>query len=556
VSRSDGGPEALAVRVRQALVCACLALAWLQPFAPGPTSNVVPWLASAALTLFAFALARPAWPNPAHLLLLAAAIAFVVLRPAHGVLDRAGFAGAAVVIVLAYGIARGRGPGGQPVTAWVAWAWAAAALGSAVIALLQYFGLSDGLQPWVIASVPGEALGNLRQRNQFSSLTTIGLAAVLWLAARDPSRWLRWIPAVVLLACANAASTSRTGLLQWVVLLLMVAIWRAPQRRSSLALCGIGVGVYGLAAWLLPPLLEQATGISAASLAGRLSTELGCSSRKVLWSNVLELIAVHPWAGWGWGELDYAHYMHLYGDAPRFCDILDNAHNLPLHLAVELGLPFALLATAGAGWLVLRGRPWIAVDPQRQLGWSVLMVLATHSLVEYPLWYGPFEVALGLALGLLAGPAPETALEAASARLRHAVVGVALALLAYAGWDYARVSQIYTQPEQRLPWWRDDTLAHAGKSWLFGNQALFAELTMARLTRENLAANDLAARALLHYSPEPRIVERMIEVLTMQGRYDEAVQHLARYRAAFPKDYEKWRAEQRPPARDPAPPPS
>jgi hypothetical protein len=275
-----------------------------------------------------------------------------------------------------------------------------------------------------------------------------------------------------------------------------------------------------------------------------------------LWSNVLELIAVHPWAGWGWGELDYAHYMHLYGDAPRFCDILDNAHNLPLHLAVELGLPFALLATAGAGWLVLRGRPWIAVDPQRQLGWSVLMVLATHSLVEYPLWYGPFEVALGLALGLLAGPAPERALEAASARLRHAVVGVALALLAYAGWDYARVSQIYTQPEQRLPWWRDDTLAHAGKSWLFGNQALFAELTMARLTRENLAGNDLAARALLHYSPEPRIVERMIEVLTMQGRYDEAVQHLARYRAAFPKDYEKWRAEQRPPARDPSPPPS
>ncbi|HSV82641.1 MAG TPA: Wzy polymerase domain-containing protein [Ramlibacter sp.] len=46
-------------------------------------------------------------------------------------------------------------------------------------------------------------------------------------------------------------------------------------------------------------------------------------------------------------------------------------------------------------------------------------------------------------------------------------------------------------------------------------------------------------------SPEPRVVERVIEAATMQGRTDEAVLHLARYRAAFPKDYEKWRAAQK-----------
>ena len=80
-------------------------------------------------------------------------------------------------------------------------------------------------------------------------------------------------------------------------------------------------------------------------------------SRLLLWRNVIDLIARHPWAGWGWGELKFAHYSTLYA-GPRFVEILDNAHNLPLHLAVELGIPAALLVCGGFGWLVLAARPW------------------------------------------------------------------------------------------------------------------------------------------------------------------------------------------------------
>ena len=523
-----------------------LALPWLQPFAPGPSPNVVPWLASAAFLLAAFALARPAWPTRGQLLAIAALVAFVVLRPSPGVLDRTAFATGVAVILLAYALARGRGPRGEAVLPAIAWAWAGAALLSSAMALVQYFGLAEGLQPWISAATPGEAFGNLRQRNQFSCFTTIGLAAVLWLASRDETHGSRWIPAVMLLAAANAASTSRTGMLQWVVLLLLVAMWRAPNRRGNLALVGSALASYVAAGLLLPELLELATGTSAATLAGRLSGEVGCVSRKILWSNVLQLIAARPLAGWGWGELDYAHYMHLYGEQARFCDILDNAHNLPLHLAVELGLPFALLATGGVLWLALRRRPWEAADPQRQLAWVVLMALATHSFVEYPLWYGPFQIALGLALGVLASSYADTQRPAAAATTRRAIAAAGLALVAYAGWDYTRVSQIYVLPEERISWWRDDTLGDVRRSWLFANQARFAELTISPLTRENVAESDKAAQALLHYSPEPRIVERVIEAATMQGRVDDAVLHLARYRAAFPKEYERWRREQLP----------
>ncbi|HSV84354.1 MAG TPA: Wzy polymerase domain-containing protein [Ramlibacter sp.] len=527
------------------LIGLCLALPWLQPFAPGPSSNVVPWLASAACVLLAFGLTAPAWPRRSRLLLVVAVVAFVALRPAHGVLDRVAFAGTALLLVLAWGIARGRARDGGSLVPAIAWAWVGAALLSSVIALLQYFDWAAGLSPWVHVSRAGEALANLRQRNQFSSFTTIGLAAVLWLASRPGARWPRWIPAVVLLACANAASISRTGMLQWLVLLALVAIWQAPNRRRNVALCGIALAAYGVAGLLLPLALERVTGIAPESLLGRLSEELGCISRKVLWRNVLQMIAAHPWAGWGWGELDFAHYMQLYGDGPRFCEILDNAHNLPLHLAVELGLPFALLATAAALWLLLRARPWIAPDPQRQLAWGVLMALASHSLLEYPLWYGPFQSALGLAAGLLASALAGAPQQPMMPGLRRGIVAAGLALVAYAGWDYARVSQIYAEPNQRLSWWRDDALGHAQASWLFASQARFAALTLEPLTRDNLGWSDAMAQELLHYSPEPRVVERVIEAATMQGRTDEAVLHLARFRAAFPKDYESWRRKQR-----------
>jgi hypothetical protein len=52
---------------------------------------------------------------------------------------------------------------------------------------------------------------------------------------------------------------------------------------------------------------------------------------------------------------------------------------------------------------------------------------------------------------------------------------------------------------------------------------------------------------VLHYSPEPRVIERAIESATHLGHVDQAVLLLARYRAAFPRDYEAWRQAQKMP---------
>ncbi len=88
-------------------------------------------------------------------------------------------------------------------------------------------------------------------------------------------------------------------------------------------------------------------------------------------------------------------------------------------------------------------------------------------------------------------------------------------------------------PQDRDAAYREGTLAKIGDSWLFRNQVRFAELALTPLTRDNARWTFNTATALLHYSPEPVVIEKAIESAVMLNLDDEALAHLARYRAAF-----------------------
>jgi O-antigen ligase len=486
-----------------------------------------------------FAIQPPARLNPAMVLALAGLAAWASAR--SGVTpETLGLGVACLLVLMAAGTAAGGTHRNEFIDA-VALAWLLAAAVSTAIALCQYFGVAEALAPWVNGSSTGEAFANLRQRNQFASLTAIGIASLFWLF---PARLARWpaLATIAWLAIGNASTTSRTGLTQMILLGSLACVWPGPRGQRAMLWLG-GLVAYGVAALALPWLLEMLTGVPGNRLWERVASVESCSSRAVLWSNVLHLIGERPWAGWGWGELDYAHFATLY-DGPRFCDILDNAHNLPLHVAVELGIPAALLLFGGLVWAAVRARPWADPQPARQMAWAVLAVIGVHSLLEYPLWYGPFQIAFGLCLGLL-WPATDrrTSPGAAPGRARLASAAVAAsvtAICAYAAWDYRRVSQIYLPPEARSPAMREDPLPEIRRSWLFQNQARFAELTITPLTQANAAWTFESARELLHYSPEPRVIEKLIESATVLGREEEMLLDLARFRAAFPEAYLKW----------------
>jgi hypothetical protein len=420
--------------------------------------------------------------------------------------------------------------------------------------LLQYTGIDAS--PWVSASQPGVAFANLRQRNQFASLMSLGLVALLYVAHTHRSwagnvaspwrahlRTAGLLLATVLLAMGHAASSSRTGVLQWALLLGLAWGWsrlpaapRAPLRWSALTLA-LAVGF----AVLLPQWLKAFTGITGHNALQRFQEDGGCGDRSVLWANMRELVAQHPWTGWGWGDLKFVHFMQPYA-GERFCEILDNAHNLPLHLAVELGLPAAVLVCSAVLAVVLRLRPWRDTAPERQLAWAALAMLALHSLLEYPLWYGPFQMAVLLCGVLLWRSRPARArLPLSPIPWFHsgwaAVATVVLAGTAYAGWDYWRVGQLFAPPEARDPFYRDGTLEKVQSSWLFRDTVRFAYVTLTEPTTDNAEALYAAALQSLHYSPEPRVIDVLLKCAELLGRDDAEVRHIrAQAQRAYPRE--------------------
>lgn len=254
-----------------------LTLPWLNPFAPGPSPAVVPWLVALTAT--------------AGLLWLGSVRGLAAQPP-----ETQTFA--------------------QRWAPPLAWALLVAGLASSAMGLLQYFGVAAALEPWVRQGTPGEAFANLRQRNQFASLTNMALVALAWLAEnhrtaaatdrvayrvadllRGRGRPVLLVMAA-LLAAGNAASSSRTGLLQLATLCGLYGLWGGWRDRPLRHLLLVAVLVYAVATFLLPWLagLDPFGGMFARLRDGAPA----CSSRLLLWSNVLHLIAEKPWLGWGW----------------------------------------------------------------------------------------------------------------------------------------------------------------------------------------------------------------------------------------------------------------
>ncbi len=468
----------------------------------------------------------------------------------------------------------------------------AAAL-SLCIAGLQYVGWAD-LSPWVAEAAPGEMLGNLRQRNQLASLLAMGwLALVLsWRmhamphfaadakhAGHEGHARLGANQILFILACAlaallgvgNALSGSRTGFLQWLAVAGLLVVWHrhwvkrvnlhATQARANDELLAkkssflLGAACLGYALGVIAaPWLSDGLGHANAGLLGR-ADDSNAFSRLALWRNTLELIWREPLMGHGWRSLAYAHYSTEFSGA-RFMEMLDNAHNLPLHLAVELGLPVAIAFCGLVIWLIFKNKPWQESQPDRQLACGCLLMIGIHSMLEYPLWYGPFFMTAVICIGVLCRDAwkdLEQKWALASMKYAHNAInliacGVASLLLvftAFVAFDYHRVSQIYLAAEERSAGYAADPLAAAKKSVFFQNHAKFAELQITQLSKASAPRVLELSSELVRWSPEPRIIEKLIESAVMLGRDDLAAFHWQRYRVAYPAAYAQWLQRQK-----------
>jgi O-antigen ligase len=473
------------------------------------------------------ALARGAAGPGAALLLLLAAVALSWgpgSLPAALALSAAGLLLATGLLLLAGAAARG---GIAAETLFVAFCagWVVAGVLNAAIGTVQVFapGLPDG--NWIARSgLAGRAVGNLRQPNHLSSL-------LLWAAiAIVPLLELRRLPFAAaaalhaLMVYAVVLTASRTGVLGIALLTLWgLADRRLSRRTRALLLASpllYAVVWLGLTAWAHAS--AQAFGGEARLAEGDLS-----GSRFGIWANTWALVQQQPWAGVGFGEFNLAWTLTPFPGRPTA--YFDHAHNLPLHLAAELGLPLAgavigLLLVAL--WRTLRVPAALAPADavmQRSAG-LMLLLIGLHSLLEYPLWYAYFLLPtawlFGFGLGGRAGAAVGAPrLSAGAGRLQFAAalllpIGSGLAVA-----DYGRVSAIF------LPSGGGPSLARridGGRaSWFFSHHADYADAT----TLEAPAVPPAFGEAP-HYLLDARLMMAWARALADAGRLDEA-RHLA-----------------------------
>jgi hypothetical protein len=284
----------------------------------------------------------------------------------------------------------------------------------------------------------------------------------------------------------------------------------------------------------------------------------GDSSHFAIWRNTLEMIRQQPLLGVGWGEFNFAWTLTPFPQRPTA--FFDHTHDLPLQFIVELGLPLATLVLGLMVWALWQGLVR-ALSTQGEAGhgaraaWVMIVMIAVHSLDEYPLWYAYFLLPAAWAWGftLGSGPAPRPAAEPAlsgivggrpidpgklvrlsseGAGLRW--FGVTMMLVALlATWNYWRVSTIFVDDPGLPP--LAERIAAGQSSPFFAHHADYADATTADPPSKALGAFERATHSLL----DSRLMMAWANALAESGQTERA-----RYLVARLKEFDKPDAEE------------
>ena len=132
-----------------------------------------------------------------------------------------------------------------------------------------------------------------------------------------------------------------------------------------------------------------------------------------------------------------------------------------------------------------------------------------------------------------------------AAQFRSALPGwlgfLGLIGLFYATFDYIRISQIYTVPEDRFAIFADAPYSHAKQSWLFAGPVYFAVLLETPVTPQNAQAKYDLAKKIMHYSPEGAVIEVQLQAAQLLGHASAEIESLkAQYKKVYPSDYAKY----------------
>lgn len=509
---------------------------------------IVGW--GSAMAVWSGAVGKARSKLSSEMLALLAALGLIALSAAGSMvygslpsslgLPSIGLIGIAAFVALAAAMLQGAGRGEELFKALCIGLLVAGLL-SVAVGVIQVFFPDWTDSDWIASSAfEGRASGNMRQPNHLSSLLLWSVIATAWLLENRSMPYRVAQSLAALLVFGIVMSSSRTGIVGIALLFLWGAFDSRLSRPTRILLLTAPIA-YAVFWWGMSVWAHQSHKVFVGEVRMTADGDIS-SSRFAIWSNTLSLIAQHPLAGVGFGEFNFAWSLTPFPHRP--VAFFDHTHDLPLQLAVELGLPLSALILTLLLFAFVRafqgafGRQDVL---GRAPGAAIMMVLmiAVHSLLEYPLWYAyfllPTAVAFGLCLG--SGRRAENVLGSSAARTRAAgMVRPALLagsiLVSAAGiWsvsDYLRVVDIFkADAEQPL----EARIAEGKRSRLFAYHADYAAATTAKSPSHVMDSFGSATHNLL----DTRLMVAWARAYAEKGDIERA-RHLAQRLREFRND--------------------
>ncbi|WP_081284611.1 PglL family O-oligosaccharyltransferase [Chromobacterium subtsugae] len=407
---------------------------------------------------------------------------------------------------------------------------------------------------------PTEVMGNVGQRNQYAQYLSWGVAAACYLYGRGRLRAGFCAPLVLFQLLLITWCGARLPLAYSLGICGLCWFWhrRAPGDEALLRM------LKALAAAIIVLALLQLFNEEIVWLLNRLGLPIHVQSgserlldagfgarRRIEWTKAWMVFQQHPWLGVGLARYPaQSVWLEAFGGLPKYPEgvLFTQSHNLIFQLLAETGLSGALVAGLGLCGCLLpffaRGRQ----SPENLLLICIAMMLLTHSMFEFPLWYLPFLAMLVTVCAL--GPAPVWQVPTRTMLLRlacagggalmiaHIVSGVFIFwnLVAYSRPSLSAAENIrrvnYIEKVERNPLWIDAASMVMGNYLLPGRRQLAVVLPF----YEQLARNQ----------PYIAVLQRLSVCQALAGQPEAARRTLVMAIASYPDEVLKLDASLQP----------
>jgi len=279
-----------------------------------------------------------------------------------------------------------------------------AALVSMAIQFQQWLGINrDGaLDVWVISRSGGRPAGNLGQPNHMATLLLWGLIGAWWWKWRGVFGNFTIGLISLLFAFGIALTQSRTGAIGILSLIAALMIWK-PLRtawgtKKAVQFYAVTMSIFFVASFFG---VQKITSYLLLTAPADLSDRLTIEARPVIWKMLAQAIFDKPLLGYGWNSVVTAQ-MAKSIDFPSLQVAFFQSHNIFLDIVIWMGLPLG-------GFVIICFVIWIArvfakaSSPFEVFFCLMLLVVGTHAMFEYPLYYAYFLFPSMLIAGVLDG---------------------------------------------------------------------------------------------------------------------------------------------------------